>query len=479
MIRQEQGALELAAADFRRALEIDPGFALARTNAGSCHLLSGRLGEAIADYRLALELDPTSSSANSNLLFALNYDPDLSSEQIFQAYQEFDRSVGLPVAVLQSPYENLSMRGRRLRIGYVSPDFRQHTVMRFLEPVLAHHDKLKVDVYAYSEVMREDVVTERAKTHVTAWRNTAGQSDEAVVAMIRDDRIDVLIDVAGHTAGNRLRVFAHRPAPVSVSWMGYGYTTGLSAISYFLTDAICAPVGSDRLFAERPWRMARTCYVYRPGDGMGEAGELPAKRCGVITFGTLTRPIRINARVVRTWARILRQVQGARLVIDSKSYGDADTRQHLVAQFAAEGIDESRLRVGYHSPPWDLMREIDITLDCFPHNSGTTLFESLYMGVPFVTLSGRPSVGKLGAAILHGCGHPEWVAASEDEYVDIAVRLAHDWEALATVRASLRQELEQSELMDEAGFTRDIEKVYVEMFCEWERNVRPGRLDAF
>lgn len=426
---------------------------------------------------MALELEPASGSANSNLLFALNYDPDRSPEQIFEAYQEFDRSVGLPLTSFRSWHGNLSIQGRRLRIGYVSPDFRQHAVMRFLEPVLAHHDKLQVDVYAYSEVLKEDVVTERARTYVTAWRNTAGHSDEAVAAMIRDDRIDVLIDVAGHTAGNRLRVFARQPAPVSVSWMGYGYTTGLSAIDYFLTDAICAPAGSDALFAERPWRMARTCYVYRPGEGMGEVGELPSKKCGVITFGTLTRPVRINARVVRTWARILHQVQGARLVIDSKSYGDADTRRHLVAQFAAEGIEESRLRVGYHSPPWDLLRQIDITLDCFPHNSGTTLFESLYMGIPFVTLSGRPSVGRLGAAILHGAGHPEWVAASEDEYVDIAVRLAQDREALAIVRADLRQDMEQSDLMDEPGFTRDIEKIYVEMFREWDRNVRPIRLD--
>lgn len=473
VIWQEQSRLQNASKCFQRALAIDPHYALARTNAGSCHLLSGRLAEAIADYRLALQLEPTSTSANSNLLFAMNYHPDLPANEIFEAYRHFDEAIGRPLSCVWTAHDNPPARGRRLRIGYVSPDFRHHTVMRFLEPVLAHHDKQRFDIYAYAEVVREDAATQRAKALATVWRNTVGQTDEAVAAQIREDRIDVLIDVAGHTAGNRLRVLARKPAPVSASWMGYGYTTGLSAIDHYLTDAVSAPVGSDALFAEKPWRMGRTSYVYRPGTDMGEVGGLPADRNGYVTFGTLTRPIRINARVVRAWAAILQKVPGSRLVVDSKSYGDADTRDHLLAQFAKEGVPPERLQIGYHSPPWGLMRGIDITLDCFPHNSGTTLFESLYMGVPYVTLAGRPSVGRLGASILQGAGHPEWVARSEDEYVAIAVGLAHDRTRLAALRSGLRQEMERSELMDEVGFTRALENSCLAMFGDWEHKVRP------
>ncbi len=478
VIWQELGRLQCASECFQRALAIDPDDALARVNAGSNHLLSGHLNAAIADYRSALQLAPDSSIANSNLLFALNYHPDLSAQEIFEAYRHFDKTVGGPLRSAWTAHDNPPAAGRRLRIGYVSPDFRQHTVMRFLEPVLAHHDRLRFDIYAYAEVVREDAATERVKQVVTAWRSTVGLSDEAVAAMIRNDRIDVLIDVAGHTAGNRLRVLARRPAPVSASWMGYGYTTGLSAIDYYLTDAVCAPEGSEGLFAERPWRMGRTGYVYRPGEDMGAVGQLPAERNGHVTFGTLTRPVRINARVVRVWAQILERVPDSRLVVDSKSYGDADTKDQLLAQFVAKGVSAERIQIGYHSPPWDLMRGIDITLDCFPHNSGTTLFESLYMGVPVVTLAGRPSVGRLGASILEGVGHPEWVAESEEAYVDTAVALAQDQQKLAALRGRLRQDMQRSCLMDEAGFTRDLEHGCLAMFREWERELRNPAVGA-
>ena len=292
-------------------------------------------------------------------------------------------------------------------------------------------------------------------------------SDEALAEQIRADGIDILVDLAGHTKGNRLLVFARKPAPVSVSWLGYGYTTGVSAIDYLLTDEASAPAGSEHLFAEAPWRLATPGYVYRPAEGMGEVSPLPALQHGQVTLGTLTRSVRINHRVVRVWAEILKRLPEARLVIDSRNYQSSEMQDALAARFAAHGIGRERLDIGFRSPPWDVLRSMDIGLDCFPHNSGTTLFESLYLGVPFVTLAGRPSVGRLGSSILEGVGHPEWIARSEEEYIEQAVALASDLPKLAGIRAKLRQEMQASPLMDEAGFARKVEDAYREMFKRW------------
>jgi len=276
-----------------------------------------------------------------------------------------------------------------------------------------------------------------------------------------------LVDVAGHTAGNRLGAFGRKPAPVSVSWLGYGYTTGLTAIDYFLTDELCVPAGSERLFAEEPWRLPIPSAVYRPAQGMGDVCELPALAKGYVTFGTLTRAVRINYRTIRAWAEILKRVEGSRLLIDSRSFQDEGIRESLVGQLAKHGIERERLEIGFHSPPWDVLRGIDIGLDCFPHNSGTTLFETLYMGVPYVSLAGRPSVGRIGGMVLNAVGHPEWVAQSEEEYVEKVVALAGDLEKLSGIRRRLRGEMEASPLRDESGFARQVEKAYREMWIKW------------
>ncbi len=197
------------------------------------------------------------------------------------------------------------------------------------------------------------------------------------------------------------------------------------------------------------------------------SARLPAQDRGFVTFGTLTRSVRINHRTIRVWSQILQRVPGSRLVVDSMNYRDQSMRAALLDKFSAHGIGPERLEIGFHSPPWDVLRGMDIGLDCFPHNSGTTLFESLFMGVPYVTLAGRPSVGRLGSSILHGVGHPEWIARSEDEYVDIAVALASDLPTLAALRAGLRAQMQASALMDEPGFARKVEAAYREMFSRW------------
>jgi predicted O-linked N-acetylglucosamine transferase (SPINDLY family) len=462
-----QGMLDAAVESFGTALTINPELAAALNNMGNALKDQGKLDAALESYRKAITLRSDFLEAHSNLLFTMNYHPDLSGAEIFAAYQKYDEQFALPHRAEWRAFANDMHPKRRLRIGYVSPDFRQHPVRHFLEPLLAHHDQAAVEVFAYAELSQEDAVTARYKGYVDYWVPTFCLSDEALSERIRADHIDILVDLAGHTEGNRLQVFARKPAPVSMSWLGYGYTTGLTAIDYFLTDNVGAPEGTEALFAEEPWRLGTPGYVFRPGEGMGAVNALPANRHGYVTFGTLTRAVRINHRTIRVWAEILKRVDGARLVIDSGNYQDATMRDLLAAKFAAHGIERSRLEIGYHSPPWDVLRGIDIGLDCFPHNSGTTLFETLYMGIPFVTLAGRPSVGRLGSSILEGIGHPEWIARTEDEYIEKAVALAADLPKLAALRSSLREEMQASALMDEAGFARKVEAAYRTMWVRW------------
>jgi predicted O-linked N-acetylglucosamine transferase (SPINDLY family) len=250
-------------------------------------------------------------------------------------------------------------------------------------------------------------------------------------------------------------------------WLDFGYTTGLKAIDYYLTDAPTVPAGSEHLFSETPWRLPVPGYVYRPDTGMGEVTPLPAQQNGYITFGTLTRSVRINERVIRAWSEILKRVPGSKLAINSGNFKDAAMQAWMRERFVVHGITEAQLDIGFQSPAWKALQQTDISLDCFPHNSGTTLFESLYMGVPFITLANRPSVGTLGTSILHGVGHPEWSAQDEDEYIEKAVELAQDIPALAQHRARLREEMQRSPLMDEVGFTQAVEQAYRQMWQKW------------
>lgn len=467
IILKDQGRLTEAEASLRRALELTPDHFKSYTNLAALFIAQGLLCEAESCLRQTLELNPNDRTAHSNLLFVLNYHPDKSAEAIFEAYQEYDKHFGIPYRDEWRMHGNSKNTNRRLKVGYISPDFHQHSVRHSLEPLLANHDRELMEVYAYAEISKEDMVTSRYKGCVEHWVPTRGMSDAVLAERIRADAIDILVDLTGQTAKNRLGVFARKPAPVSVSWIGCGYTTGLTAIDYYLTDSAMAPDGSEELFSEKPWRLPSPGFTYRPAEGMGQVNPLPAAELGHVTFGTLTRAIRINHRTIRVWSEILKRVAGSRLVIDSSNFKDAATQTALAEKFSAYSISRERLEIGFHSPPWDVLRSIDIMFDCFPHNSGTTLVESLYMGVPFVTLSGRPSVGRIGASVLEAVEHPEWIAKTEDEYVEIAVALASNLPQLAALRAGLREEMETGPIMDEQAFARKLEAAYKEMFAIW------------
>ncbi len=464
---REMGRLTDALAHSQRASTLRSDLAEAHVNLGNVLHDLGRLGEARQHHRTALQIRPDDMTAFSALLFNLNYDSELSAEDIYRAYQEFDQRFGLPHHAFWKPHTNDRDLTRRLKVGYVSPDFHKHSTRHFLEPLLAAHCRRCFELTAYAEQRKSDEWTARYRRYVDHWVVTSGISDANLAERIRADQIDILVDLAGHSDKNRLGVFARKPAPVSVSWMGYGYTTGLSAIDYYLTNAICTPEGSERLFAEKPWRLNRALFCYRPAEAMGVVSPLPALTQGRITLGTLSRGARINHHCVRVWSVILNQLSRAVLVINSKDFQDSHAARALQQQFVARGIDPQRLSIGFTSPPWDVYRSLDIALDCFPHNPGTTLVESLYMGVPYITLSGRPSVGRIGAMILEGFGRREWVACSENEYIQKVVELATDIETLADIRARLRNQMQTSPLMDETGFARAVENAYRSMWRKW------------
>ena len=451
-----------------QAIAEDPDAPIGYIQLAMVHKDQGRLLESMQGLRHAMALAPHEPACLSTLLFVANCIPEMDPYERFALYQEFDQRFGVPFRECWRPHTNQRHTARRLRVGYVAPVFRNHACVRFLEPLLAHHDHERVEVFAYANNYElDDDATDRYRGYVDHWCDTSDLFDQQLVERIWADGIDVLVDIAGQTKGARLGVFACKPAPVSLHWLDSGYTTGLSAIDYYLTDAATAPPGCEDLFTETPWRLPRSAFAYRPHANMGAVSPLPALERGYITFGTLTRAIRLNAGLLAVWARLLQRVPNSKLVINSSNFNLPDVCAVWTQRFADLGIAADRLQMGFQTPPWNVLRGMDIALDCFPQNSGTTLLESLYMGLPFITLAGAPSMGTLGASVLTSVGHPEWISHSEDEYVNKLVALASDIPALAELRAGLRQEMQASPLMDEPGFARDVEDAYFAMFQKW------------
>nr|WP_315482385.1 tetratricopeptide repeat protein [uncultured Undibacterium sp.] len=413
----------------------------------------------------------TDTAIYTSLLFCLNYQPDLSAEMIYGAYREYNQKHGLPYMSCWKPFLNPKNVTRKLKVAYLSQSFYSHVCKHFLFPLIENHDRQQVEVFAYANCVRQDEFTEMYKLAVDHWVDTNALNDDELAERIRADGIDVLIDIAGHTNDNRLSVMARKPAPVSAHWLDFGYTTGLTAIDYYITDDMGISGDCQHLFSEKLWPLDGPFLAYRPFEfayGV-EVANLPAVKNGYITFGCLSRSIRINHKVIRVWAAILDAMPTSRLIIDSADFKDAEVCAEMVSRFVAQGIEASRLEIGFHTPASHVLNKIDISLDCFPHNSGMTLVESLYMGVPFISLAGRPTVGRLGASILSAAGLADLIAFSEEEYAQKAVILAHDIDRLIDMRKNLRKQVENSALMNEAGFARSMEKAYRQMwqiYCE-------------
>ena len=458
----------------REAISCDPRNANAHNNLGLALMRQGRLDEAETALRQALALRPDFALPHSNILFCLNYRQDLSAEAIFAEYQRWDQQNAQPLTPTDPAFDLDRTLGRRLRVGYVSPDFRHHAVAFFAEPLLASHDHSQVELYCYSDVPAPDFVTERFYALADHWCNAIGLSDAQLADQIRSDRIDVLVDLAGHTAGNRLLAFARKPAPVQVTYiLGHGYSTGLTAMDAFLTDAVLTPEGADPLFSETLVRLSRIPLVYAPPSEMPDVSVLPALAKGFITFGYFGRTVRLNDTVLATWARILQAVPASRLMLNSTPFLELAGRERMTARLGAFGIEPERLILICTAPQphtWATYGEIDIALDPFPHNAGTTTIEALWQGVPVVSLAGRPTVGRFGAAIMHAVGLDDWITGDVDAYVSRAIAATVDLDALDQLRRDLRPRFAASPLRDATGLAREVETAYRGLWDAWRGN---------
>ena len=451
------------------AVRLKPGYADAHSNLGIALANQGRLADATAAFQRALTLDPEQGESFFNLLYLGNYDPDMSPAALAELHRAFGRR---RESVAPLRHDNDRDPGRKLRVGYVSPDFRQHSVAYFAEPLLAAHDPAAVEVTCYAAVKKRDEVTERLQSRAGAWRNILGMTDAAAADCIRADRIDILIDLAGNTAGNRLGIFARKPAPVQATYIGYPNTTGLTRVDYRLTDAQAdPPAEDDGLYTEQLYRLPRCFLAYRPPPEAPPVAARPSLTAGRVTFGSFNALTKINARTVATWAAILHALPNARLILKNASLVDPATQARYRELFASHGIAAARVELVAYVPDkrghLGLYHRIDIALDTFPYNGTTTTCEALWMGVPVVTWRGDRHAGRVGASLLAAVGLDELVAPSVEGYVALAQELAGQPERLAAMSGALRGRLAASPLLDAAGLARAVEAAYREMWRRW------------
>jgi predicted O-linked N-acetylglucosamine transferase (SPINDLY family) len=469
MVLQNLDRYDEALDCFVRALKLQPDLIMARCNLAHALLHRGNVPEALALLQQVLQVQPDLMQAGHSRVFALNYLPQAMPADIYRAHRAFAQRCEEPLHPAWPVYGNERDPAKRLKVGYVSPDLRQHSVAYFLEPVLTQHDRTQVEVYAYYNNTVEDAVTARLRREVDHWVPCKGMSDAELAARIQADGIDLLIDLAGHTVGNRLLVFAHKPAPVQVSYLGYPATTGLQAMDWRLVTAETDPEGAEQWHSERLYRLPRSLWCYRPPATAGEVqGETPARTVGSITFGSMNNIAKVSDAAVATWSGILKRVPGSRLVLTNLPEGEGTTQ--VARRFVAQGITEERLVLqgklsaeAYEAQ----LQKIDLGLDPYPYNGTTTTCQSLWMGIPVITLEGETSVSRSGYALLQTLGLEELIARDEGEYVEIATRLANDLDRLDALRSGMRSRFEASALRDETGFTREIEDAYRTMWRQW------------
>lgn len=470
-ILQRQGKLSAAVPYLMNALELQPNLAEVHHNLGNGFKDMGQFDRAIAHYRKALALKPRFPSAHANILFAMNYDENAEQATMYaEALQWWEQQAAH--LANQFTHHNSPQPARKIRLGYVSPDFCLHSVSFFFLPLLQAHDTSNFEIFCYSDVKMPDEMTTKLQTLADHWRSIAGMPDEAVARQIHSDGIDILVDLAGHTAENRLLVFARKPAPVQVSWLGYPNTTGVRTIDYRITDAIADPEGSaDALYTEKLVRLAHCFLCYSPPDTTPPISTLPATTNRRITFGSFNNITKTTEQVVEIWSAILGQVPDSRLVLKSTIFADPDCKNRYLGMFAKHGVPPERIdlkeRTASTEDHLNLYNEIDIALDPFPYNGTTTTCEALWMGAPVIALRGNRHSARVSASILTHCQLTHLLAETREEYVTKAVALAQDLEALTKFRQNARNLMQGATLCNPKIFARDMESALRTMWTAW------------
>lgn len=467
------GRLVEARANCEKALLLDP-------NLATGHQLIGILSAYLADHSLtlpesdeALALSHGSRAAWEARLYTFSYHPDLSAEAIYGEFVRWGDRFPDPATDFSAHDRTPA---RRLRVGYVSPDFRKHTSRFYFMPLMAHHDHAAFETVAYSNVAMADEHTEAFKAVFDQWRDIRGMTAEDAARMVREDRIDILVDCCNHMRDHRLDVFVHKPAPIQVTWLGAAWTTGLKAMDYVLFDPYIAPEGT--IAREQIVRLPNCFIAYRPPGTTAPTVPPPALATGQVTFGYSGRTERLNRHTFRVWGEILRRIPGSRLILDYPPFADPPTQAQFRALMAEQGLAPDRVEMRRSSNIFEGLNDFDILLDCFPHSGGTMLFDALWMGVPALTLKSRPPLGRIGTTLMTNLGMTDWVAETEEDYIGKAVAFAADLEGLTAIRAGLRERMRASPLMDEVGFAKEVEAAYRTMWTDWTQGPLGGRRAA-
>jgi predicted O-linked N-acetylglucosamine transferase (SPINDLY family) len=466
----QAGQTDDAIAAFGRAVAEDPNYSDAYNNLGNAHKEQGSLEQAIAAYRKSLELNPADAEVRSNLINLLQFHPNITLADIQREQREWSRIHELPLRSAIAPHTNRRDPHRRLRVGYVSADFRNHCQAFFIMPLLAHHDREQFEIFCYSGVRRPDAFTAQLRNLAGQWRDISTMPDEQAATLIRQDQIDILVDLTQHMAYNRLPLFARKPAPVQVAWLGYPGSTGLQAMDFRITDPYLDPPGTpnEAFYSERSLRLPDAFWCYDPLSDV-PVNELPALTNGHVTFGSLNNFCKVNPQVIGLWARVMQTLSNSRMLIltDPGSH-----RTRTLDLFRQSGLPDAQARIEFvakcdRREYLELCHRIDIILDTFPYNGHTTSLDALWMGVPVVSILGTMPVGRAGLSILTNLElASDFLASSPEQFVRIAQRWSEDLEGLRTLRRSLRARLQSSPLMDAARFAKNIEAAYREMWVQ-------------
>ncbi len=455
---------------FLAAARLQPGNARFQTNVGTAMLRLGRQQDAIAWFQRALELNPADANTRSNLILATSY-VTADAAGLQRQCDAWERFHAMPLHGAIRAHRNTRDPDRRLRVGYLSADYRNHAAAYWIEPLLAGLQHTDFEVVCYSNSPLVDAVTERLKAYADAWIECAGLGDDALADRIRQDGIDILVDLSSHTDGNRLLVFARQPAPLQVSWFGFPVSTGLQAIQYRFTDTVVDPPGvGDSHYSERLLRLNRFYAAFRPDERAPAVGPGPSAQGNGVTFASLNTFAKITRPMLELWADIVRETQGSRLLLQSAGLEGTALQAYVQQIFAERGVAPDRLVLRGWTDLQAFLRlgeEADIALDPFPFNGGVTTCHALWMGLPVVTLCGESAASRVGASILSRLGLQELVAADANAYRTAAIGLARDPARLADLRATLRQRMEDGGLLDGPALAAQAEAAYRDMWRAW------------
>lgn len=471
VVMKDLGQLDNAVASYHQALEIKPNMVEAHNNLGLALQERGQLDSAIASYRRALEIDSCFIDALDNLLLALNYNERPTPAYYLELACQYGRVAAGKVGARFSAWQ-CADRPERLRVGLVSGDLRKHSVGYFLEGLIAHIDPAYIELIAYPTHHEQDELTTRIRPYFFAWKPLFGHSDEAAARLIHADGVHILLDLSGHTAHNRLPVFAWKPAPVQVTWLGLPATSGLAEMDYVLGDPHAIPAEYGNHFSESVWRMPESYLCLTVPASPMNVAPLPARSAGYVTFGSFNNLTKMNDAVVTVWSRILKSVPNSRLLLKTKQLSDLAVCEKTRQRFASCGIAPERLLLcGALASIEDHLaayNKVDIALDTFPYPGVTTSVEALWMGVPVLSLRGDRFLSRTAGSIAHNAGLLDWIGADEDDYVTKAVAYTGNLEHLAALRARLRQQVKTSPLFDAPRFARNFEAALWGMWQKYQ-----------